>query len=105
MKERASVSKRITSEESVLEQLRAKLHEVLQRARVEEVKLPIIGGDREESGEAGGAGGRKRRRGSNAEGDDEEEEQDGEEGGSESQKGSTRDSEVSGVFIFDGISL
>ena len=46
--ERAKVSKAVTSEEAALERLRAKLHETLQKARVEEVELPMI--DSEESG-------------------------------------------------------
>jgi structural maintenance of chromosome 1 len=41
-KDRTRVSKAISSEESGLEQLRAKLHETLQKARVEEVQLPMI---------------------------------------------------------------
>ncbi|CAM9460632.1 unnamed protein product [Chrysoparadoxa australica] len=40
-KQRAQISKRITGEETALERLRAKLHEMLQRARVEEVDLPM----------------------------------------------------------------
>ncbi|CAM9588733.1 unnamed protein product [Discosporangium mesarthrocarpum] len=55
VKERSSVGKRITAEESTLEQLRAKLHEVLQRARVEEVSLPMVGGKRRR-GDGGGGG-------------------------------------------------
>lgn len=87
-KERGSVSKRITSEESVLEQLRAKLHEVLQRARVEEVTLPLVGG-----GEA--VGGRKRRRTAGEGGEDEDGEEGEDEGkDDESRRESSRDSEV-----------
>lgn len=41
--ERSRVSKAVTAEENALEQLRGKLHETLQKARVEEVELPIIG--------------------------------------------------------------
>jgi structural maintenance of chromosome 1 len=40
-KERTHVSKAISTEESKLEQLRGKLHETLQKARVEEVYLPL----------------------------------------------------------------
>jgi structural maintenance of chromosome 1 len=40
--ERTKVSKAITSEEHALERLRGKLHETLQKARVEEVELPLI---------------------------------------------------------------
>lgn len=46
--ERLKVSKAINSEESLLERLRGKLHETLQKARVEEVDLPIIHGSGEE---------------------------------------------------------
>lgn len=41
--ERAKVSKACTAEEAALERLRGKLHETLQKARVEEVELPMIG--------------------------------------------------------------
>lgn len=58
--ERAGVSKRITSEESKLEQLRAKLHEVLQTAKVEEVALPLLG---EGEGEGESRGHKRARRG------------------------------------------
>jgi structural maintenance of chromosome 1 len=40
---RSSVSKAVTSEENALEQLRGKLHETLQKARVEKVELPLVG--------------------------------------------------------------
>lgn len=70
MQEKDGIGKRITSEESVLEQLRAKLHGVLQEAKVEQVALPLIGG-----GTLGGGGGRKRARGGE-EGDGDEEERD-----------------------------
>ncbi len=40
--ERSRVSKAVTTEENALEQLRGKLHETLQKARVEEVELPIV---------------------------------------------------------------
>ena len=41
--DRARISKAVTSEEAALERLRGKLHETLQKARVEEVHLPMIG--------------------------------------------------------------
>lgn len=41
--ERSRVSKAVTSEENALEQLRGKLHETLQKARVEKVELPLVG--------------------------------------------------------------
>ena len=44
-KERNNVSKLVASEESALEQLRGRLAENLQRARLEEVFLPVIGAD------------------------------------------------------------
>ena len=44
-KERNNVSKLVASEESALEQLRGRLSENLQRARLEEVVLPVIGAD------------------------------------------------------------
>jgi len=40
--ERKKISKAITEEESALERLRSKLHETLQKARVEEVDLPTL---------------------------------------------------------------
>eukprot|EP00980_Cylindrotheca_fusiformis_P011300 scaffold2599_cov125-Cylindrotheca_fusiformis.AAC.10 len=40
--ERAAISKAVAAEEAALERLRGKLHETLQRARVEEVELPLI---------------------------------------------------------------
>jgi structural maintenance of chromosome 1 len=49
-KERTQVSKAVATEESALEQLRGKLHETLQKARVEEVELPLIGQNRLSSG-------------------------------------------------------
>ena len=44
-KERNAVSKLVASEESALEQLRGRLSENLQRARLEEVFLPVLGAD------------------------------------------------------------
>lgn len=43
--ERLRVNKAISGEEAALERLRGKLHEALQKARVEEVDLPMIGAD------------------------------------------------------------
>lgn len=65
------------SEESALEQLRAKLHGVLQEARVEQVALPLVGGGTL----AGGGEGEKtrsRKRSRGEEGDEEEEEEEDE---------------------------
>jgi structural maintenance of chromosome 1 len=41
--ERTRVSKAVSAEEAAFEQLRGKLHETLQKARVEEVDLPVLG--------------------------------------------------------------
>ena len=43
--ENKKLSKTINTEESNLERLRAKLHETLQKARVEEAEIPLLGGD------------------------------------------------------------
>lgn len=53
--ERGRVTKAVTSEEAALERIRGKLHETLQKARVEEVDLPMIGFDPEtrQAGESG----------------------------------------------------
>jgi len=40
--DKLKLSKTINSEESALEKLSGKLHETLQKARVEEVDLPIV---------------------------------------------------------------
>lgn len=67
---RAESSKKVTAEESALERLRAQLHEVLQKAQVDEVELPVKDGARqsddeegdEESSEEGSMGGRGTKR-------------------------------------------
>jgi structural maintenance of chromosome 1 len=46
--ERVRVSKAITAEETAVERLRSKLHETLQKARVEEVDLPMVETDDDE---------------------------------------------------------
>jgi hypothetical protein len=43
--ERTQINKNINLEEAALERLRGKLHETLQKARLEEVTLPMIGDD------------------------------------------------------------
>lgn len=43
--ENKKLSKTINTEESNLERLRAKLHETLQKARVEEAEIPLLGAD------------------------------------------------------------
>ena len=53
--ERSRLSKAVTAEENALEQLRGKLHETLQKARVEEVELLMVGDE--------GKGGRRTRSG------------------------------------------
>lgn len=60
-KERGKVSKAVTHEEGALERLRGRLHETLQKARVDEVELPIKGAEnsptrRTRSGRAVGGG-------------------------------------------------
>jgi chromosome segregation ATPase len=81
--ERARVSKAVTAEEAALERLRGKLHETLQKARVEEVDLPMI--DSEESAT------RKTRSGRHiGESSDDEEMEDSEEPGAESQESVAR---------------
>lgn len=82
MQEKDDIGKRIASEESVLEQLRARLHAVLQEARVEQVALPLVGGGT--LGEDGGS--RKRAREGEGDGDEEETEEvrQGESGGKRS---------------------
>jgi chromosome segregation ATPase len=81
--ERARVSKAVTAEEAALERLRGKLHETLQKARVEEVDLPMI--DSEESAT------RKTRSGRHiGESSDDEEMEDSEEPGTESQESVAR---------------
>eukprot|EP00904_Undaria_pinnatifida_P004394 jgi/Undpi1/13956/HiC_scaffold_9.g03607.m1 len=93
VKEREGVTKRIVSEESALEQLRAKLHGVLQEAKMEQVALPLVGGGT--FGGSGGKGGSRRRKrredGEEGSGDEEEEEEEEEEG-SESMEGSAKSS-------------
>eukprot|EP00903_Cladosiphon_okamuranus_P011947 g11221.t1 len=84
VKERDGIGKRISTEESALEQLRAKLHGVLQEAKVEQAALPLVGGGTLAGGDGDKGRGRKRGRG---DGDEEEEEE--EEG--ESEESSTLD--------------
>lgn len=47
-KERVSILKKITAEETAIEQLRGKLHTILQKAKVEEVSLPMVSGGGED---------------------------------------------------------
>jgi structural maintenance of chromosome 1 len=69
--ERLRVSKAISGEEAALERLRGKLHETLQKARVEEVDLPMVGSD---GGDRAGGRTRSRRQITNEDEDEEEEE-------------------------------
>lgn len=78
MQEKDGISKRIASEESALEQLRSKLHGVLQEAKVEQVALPLVGGGTLAGGGGGDGKGRKRGRGDGDEEEDEGEEEESE---------------------------
>lgn len=71
--ERAKITKAIASEEHTLERLRGKLHETLQKARVEEVELPLVRSKR--------IGGRTRskRKGEDEDDDEMEDEEEAEE--------------------------
>lgn len=73
--ERAKATKAITSEEHVLERLRGKLHETLQKARVEEIDLPLVKKSKSKS---------KRKRGSQNNEDEEDDESEDEEPQSQS---------------------
>jgi structural maintenance of chromosome 1 len=71
---RAAQTKKVASEEHALERLRGDLHETLQKARVEEVDLPLV---REESSSSRARTTRKRggsQKGNESEGEDVEEE-------------------------------
>ncbi|CAM9436622.1 unnamed protein product [Phaeothamnion confervicola] len=57
-RERKAVSGHMVAEDTGLERLRARLHEVLQKARVEETDLPMLG---DGNGGGGGSGGRSSR--------------------------------------------
>jgi len=48
--ERVQLTKKITAEETSVEQLRGKLHTVLQKAKVEEVNLPMVPGEKGQVG-------------------------------------------------------
>lgn len=48
---RTEVSSKITHEESALERIRARVHEILQKARVDEVELPTLEGANEDEDE------------------------------------------------------
>ena len=63
VKERSAVNRQITAEETQLDKSRGKLHEVIQKAKVEQVKLPMTGargsaasGSDSHSGSASGSG-------------------------------------------------
>ncbi|CBN77803.1 structural maintenance of chromosomes 1 protein [Ectocarpus siliculosus] len=98
VKERDGISKRIMSEESALEQLRAKLHGVLQEARVEQVALPLVGGGTlAGGGEGEKTRSRKRSRGEDGDEEEEEEEEHSEE--NSSMEGGARSSGASGMSL------
>lgn len=73
----AQLKKQISAEEAALERLRGKLHETLQKARVEKVELPLVGANRE-PGALGRTRSRRSRRGTQDEDDEEEEEEEAE---------------------------
>ena len=75
---RVETSKAITTEESALERLRGKLHETLQKSRVEEVDLPMLGSDGgHQRGSRRGRAGRSTRRTPGADDAEDEEQDDG----------------------------
>jgi structural maintenance of chromosome 1 len=69
--ERGRISKAVTAEEAALERLRGKLHETLQKARVEEVELPKVGDEEDAPRRKTRSG---RRIGEESEGEEESEE-------------------------------
>jgi structural maintenance of chromosome 1 len=76
---RTDIAKNVSNLEASLERLRAKLHETLQKARVEEVELPMVGSPNNRA-----IGSRRNRSRRFSSGDDEEEEgSDDEESGTE----------------------
>ena len=68
------LSKTINTEEAILERLRAKLHETLQKARVEEAEIPLMSTDEEGSSDNTSRNSRAHRRGQSDD-DDESEDQ------------------------------
>lgn len=82
--EKVKLNKAINTEESTLERLRGDLHETLQKARVEEVELPLVG----KKGKAA-RGGRRTRRTNN---DSDTSEQDSSDDDEESQSKEDEDS-------------
>jgi structural maintenance of chromosome 1 len=87
--ERARISKAVTAEEAALERLRGKLHETLQKARVEEVELPKVGDEEDAPRRKTRSG---QRIGEHSEGEEEQEESEESKRGSESQPASTQQS-------------
>ena len=81
--EQLRIQKAINAETGALERLRGKLHETLQKARVDEVDLPLVRSSNDEEDEdddeeeaASGSQGRKRRGRKRKNNDDEEEDED-----------------------------
>mmetsp|Transcript_6549 Transcript_6549/g.14375 ORF Transcript_6549/g.14375 Transcript_6549/m.14375 type:complete len:1364 (+) Transcript_6549:280-4371(+) len=106
--EQLRVTKAINSEESALERLRGKLHETLQKARVDEVDLPIIRSTNEDEDEgeededdARTGSRRKRRRGGNKGDDDEDDEDEEMEEAGSSSAGTSSDARFSQAFSQD----
>jgi structural maintenance of chromosome 1 len=60
--ERAALEKKLSGEEILIERQRGHLHEVLQRAQVDEVALPVVDLENNAEGGAGAGGGRGRGR-------------------------------------------
>jgi structural maintenance of chromosome 1 len=87
--ERGRISKAVTAEEASLERLRGKLHETLQKARVEEVELPKVG-DKEDAPRRKTRSGQ--RIGEESEGEEEQEESEESPRVLESQPASTQQS-------------
>lgn len=83
--ERVRLSKSSATEETAIERLRGKLHETLQKARVEEVDLPMVG----DSPQRGRTRAQRRTEGFQHQDDSDEEEEGGEDGGA-SQRTSTQ---------------
>ena len=89
--ERGRISKAVTAEEAALERLRGKLHETLQKARVEEVELPKLGDEENAPRRKTRSG---RRIGEESEGEEETEESEESPRLSESQLASTQQSSL-----------
>ncbi len=76
-KENSKLSKRINTEEANLERLRAKLHETLQKARVEEAEVPILDADVDDNSDSADASSQTSRRTRRSRTDEESQESSG----------------------------